>query len=75
MTFAHPQYLVETDWLATHLTDPELRVLDCTVLFATDEHGVSLAHGREAWRSPQKGKNGADGGLANVLVEAGATVG
>lgn len=49
MTFAHPQYLVETDWLETHLTDPELRVLDCTVLFATDEHGVSLANGRDAW--------------------------
>jgi thiosulfate/3-mercaptopyruvate sulfurtransferase len=49
MTFVHPQYLVETDWLETHLTDPDLRVLDCTVLFDTDEHGFYLADGRDAW--------------------------
>jgi len=49
MTFAHPQYLVETDWLETHLTDPDLRVLDCTVLFDADDHGYYLASGREAW--------------------------
>src|SRR5262245_43993024 len=49
MTFAHPQYLVETDWLEVHLTDPDLRVLDCTVLFDTDEHGFYLANGRDAW--------------------------
>jgi thiosulfate/3-mercaptopyruvate sulfurtransferase len=49
MTFAHPQYLVETDWLETHLTDPDVRVLDCTVFFDTDEHGFYLAHGRDAW--------------------------
>jgi thiosulfate/3-mercaptopyruvate sulfurtransferase len=49
MTFANPQYLVETDWLETHLTNPDLRVLDCTVLFDTDDHGYYLASGREAW--------------------------
>ena len=49
MTFAHPQYLVETDWLETHLTDPDLRVLDCTVLFDRGEHGDHLDSGREAW--------------------------
>jgi thiosulfate/3-mercaptopyruvate sulfurtransferase len=49
MTFANPQYLVETDWLETHLTDPDLRVLDCTVLFDTDDHGYYLSSGREAW--------------------------
>ena len=30
MTFVNPQYLVETDWLAEHLDDPDLRVVDCT---------------------------------------------
>lgn len=28
--FAHPQYLVETDWLANNLDDPNVVVLDCT---------------------------------------------
>ena len=26
--YAHPELLVETDWLADHLTDPKLRVID-----------------------------------------------
>jgi thiosulfate/3-mercaptopyruvate sulfurtransferase len=49
MTFVNPQYLMETDWLEAHLTDPDLRVLDCTVLFDRDEHGRHLDSGREAW--------------------------
>lgn len=28
--FAHPEFLVETDWLAAHLGDPDLVMLDCT---------------------------------------------
>jgi thiosulfate/3-mercaptopyruvate sulfurtransferase len=28
--FAHPEFLVETDWLEAHLRDPGLVVLDCT---------------------------------------------
>jgi thiosulfate/3-mercaptopyruvate sulfurtransferase len=28
--FVHPEFLVETDWLAGHLQDPGVRVLDCT---------------------------------------------
>jgi thiosulfate/3-mercaptopyruvate sulfurtransferase len=28
--FAHPEFLVETEWLAAHLGDPEVVVLDCT---------------------------------------------
>lgn len=28
--FVHPEYLVETDWLATHMSDPDVVVLDCT---------------------------------------------
>jgi thiosulfate/3-mercaptopyruvate sulfurtransferase len=49
MTFTYPQYLVETAWLEAHLNDPDLRILDCTVLFSTDPHGFQVANGREAW--------------------------
>jgi thiosulfate/3-mercaptopyruvate sulfurtransferase len=28
--FVHPEYLVDTGWLAGHLADAEVRVLDCT---------------------------------------------
>ena len=28
--FAHPEFLVETDWLEQHLNDPKVVVLDCT---------------------------------------------
>jgi thiosulfate/3-mercaptopyruvate sulfurtransferase len=30
MTFANPEPLVTTEWLAAHLADPDLRILDCT---------------------------------------------
>lgn len=30
MTFANPEALVSTDWLSEHLSDPNLRILDCT---------------------------------------------
>jgi thiosulfate/3-mercaptopyruvate sulfurtransferase len=30
MAFIHPEYLVSTDWLAAHLDDPGVRVLDVT---------------------------------------------
>ena len=49
MTFTYPQYLVETAWLEAHLNDPDLRILDCTVLFATDANGVRVDSGRDAW--------------------------
>src|SRR5438445_726667 len=32
MAWKNPQYLVETDWLAAHLDDPALRVLECTTI-------------------------------------------
>ena len=34
--FVHPEYLVETDWLAQHLTDPNVVVLDCTTHLIPD---------------------------------------
>ncbi len=30
MGFLHPEFIVETEWLAAHLDDPSVRVLDCT---------------------------------------------
>jgi thiosulfate/3-mercaptopyruvate sulfurtransferase len=34
--FAHPEYLVETDWLVQHLNDPNVLVLDCTTHLIPD---------------------------------------
>lgn len=36
MPFTHPEYLAETDWLAAHLGDPNLVVLDGTVHLIPD---------------------------------------
>jgi thiosulfate/3-mercaptopyruvate sulfurtransferase len=51
MSFARPQYLVETDWLGTHLADPGLRVLECTVFLhpADVPGGVRVESGRAKW--------------------------
>ncbi len=34
--FAHPEYLVDTEWLAQHLNDPNVVVLDCTTHLIPD---------------------------------------
>src|SRR5436190_19768083 len=34
--FAHPEFLAETDWLAAHLNDPNVIVLDGTVHLIPD---------------------------------------
>jgi thiosulfate/3-mercaptopyruvate sulfurtransferase len=52
MGFARPQYLVETDWLAQHLEDPGVRVLECTVnLPPAPEQpgGFRVESGRAKW--------------------------
>lgn len=49
MPFANPQYLVETSWLQQHLSDPDLRVLDCTVYLRPVEGGVRPESGRADW--------------------------
>jgi thiosulfate/3-mercaptopyruvate sulfurtransferase len=54
MTFQNPQYLVETDWLQTHLDDANLRILDCTVYLPNyfDDSAaekVEIVSGRENW--------------------------
>jgi thiosulfate/3-mercaptopyruvate sulfurtransferase len=30
MTYSNPHYLVDTSWLASHLSEPNLRIYDCT---------------------------------------------
>lgn len=47
---ANPQYLVETDWLAAHLGDANLRIFDCTTYL--DPHPVTVyvaRSGRPDW--------------------------
>src|SRR5918911_5325404 len=47
---AHPEFLVETDWLAAHLDMPELRILDCTVHIGFDPYAepcYTVASGRD----------------------------
>ena len=34
--FVHPEYLVETDWLAQNLNNPDVVVLDCTTHLIPD---------------------------------------
>jgi thiosulfate/3-mercaptopyruvate sulfurtransferase len=34
--FVHPEYLVETDWVAEHLGDPGVRIFDCTTHLIPD---------------------------------------
>ena len=47
---ANPQYLVETDWLAAHLADPDLRVFDCTTYLDPDPVKVFVVRsGRPEW--------------------------
>ena len=28
MSYAHPEYLVETSWVAEHLNDPNIRIIE-----------------------------------------------
>jgi thiosulfate/3-mercaptopyruvate sulfurtransferase len=52
MSFAHPEYLAETDWLADRLGDPGVRVLECTVnLHPAPElpGGFRVESGRSNW--------------------------
>jgi two-component system NtrC family sensor kinase len=51
--FAHPEFLVETEWLAAHLGRSDLRILDCTVhivfnpvtMFEISSGGADFEHG------------------------------
>lgn len=43
--------LVETEWLAAHSHDPQLRILDCSVTLTPVEGGVTVTSGRAAWEA------------------------
>ena len=52
MSFARPQHLVETEWMAQHLEDPGVRLLECTVYLqpAPDmPGGFRVESGRAKW--------------------------
>ena len=52
MDFARPQYLVETEWVAQHLGDPNVRVLECTVYLTPKpgtQGGFVAESGRAKW--------------------------
>ncbi len=50
--YAHPEYLAETEWLAEHLDDPDIRIFDCTVDMTNDPAtGYSVKSGREKYEA------------------------
>ncbi len=52
MTFQHPEHLVSTDWLAEHLSDPDVRVFESTVfLRPRDGGGYRVESGRAEYDS------------------------
>ena len=52
MAFAHPEYLVSTDWLAAHLEDEDVRVFESTVfLRPRDGGGYRVESGRAEYDS------------------------
>jgi thiosulfate/3-mercaptopyruvate sulfurtransferase len=51
-TFVRPQHLVETDWLAEHLDDPGVRILDVTAKLTSSLHNRARAECYEAGHIP-----------------------
>jgi thiosulfate/3-mercaptopyruvate sulfurtransferase len=52
MSFTRPQHLVETDWMAQHLEDPGVRLLECNVFLtpaADMPGGFRVESGRAKW--------------------------
>ena len=46
--FAHPEFLVETEWLEGHLGHSDLRILDCTVHIVFDPQAMfTIAPGQD----------------------------
>ncbi len=43
MEYAHPELLVEPEWVAAHIDDPDVRVIDCAVLEAYRRAHISGA--------------------------------
>lgn len=44
-------YLIETDWLQTHINDPNLRIFDCTVFLNPGPNGYAIENGRRHWEA------------------------
>lgn len=52
MPYPNDQFIVETDWLAAHLDDPDLRILDCSVdVELGDDGSWVFSPARDTWRS------------------------
>ena len=52
MAFAHPEFLVSTDWLAEHLADDDVRVFETTVFLRRgDGGGFQVDSGRGEYES------------------------
>ncbi len=52
MAFAHPDFLVSTDWLAEHLADDDVRVFEATVfLHPREGGGRRVESGRREYES------------------------
>ncbi|MXZ45462.1 MAG: sulfurtransferase [Chloroflexi bacterium] len=51
MAFAHPEFLVSTDWLAEHLADDDVRVFESTVFLRRDDSGFRVEPGRGEYES------------------------
>jgi len=52
MSFTRPQHLVETEWMAQHLEDPAVRLLECTVYLQPEPDmpgGFRVESGRAKW--------------------------
>jgi thiosulfate/3-mercaptopyruvate sulfurtransferase len=51
MSFARPQHLVETAWVAEHLDDPNVRIVECTVYLHPSDvpGGYRVESGRAKW--------------------------
>jgi len=58
--YAHPEMLVDTDWLAQHLDDPTVRIVDCDILDAYRRAHIpgavaisgAVATGDNYWKNP-----------------------
>ena len=51
MAFAHPEFLVSTDWLAEHLADEDVRVFETTVFLHRVDGGVRAESGRAQYET------------------------
>ncbi|MDE2785505.1 MAG: sulfurtransferase [Chloroflexota bacterium] len=51
MAFAHPHYLVSTQWLAEHLADADVRVFETTVFLHRGDGTVRAESGRSAYET------------------------